>query len=68
MSQDFRPQGDQPPPSQKRGDISRNIAPGANILGISPPLPPHINFEFLSFWSKNKTLQVDKIYCVIYLF
>jgi hypothetical protein len=64
-------------PPLKRGAIflgcesPRNIAPReANLLGISPPfrnsaLPP---YKFWIFYLKTKRLQVEKIYCVIYLF
>jgi hypothetical protein len=60
----FAPPGDLPP-SQKGGEYPR----GANLLGISPPFrkfaPP---YEFWIFDLKTKRLQVEKIYCVIYLF
>jgi hypothetical protein len=63
--------GDSPPqeirpPSQKGGDIPRIFAPPpgriSSFRNFAPP------YEFLIFDLKTKRLQVEKIYCVIYLF
>jgi hypothetical protein len=60
VSQEIRPPGDSPPPPLKRGAI---------FLGISPPFRNFApTYEFLIFDLKTKRLQVEKIYCVIYLF
>ena len=74
VSQEIRPPRRFAPPLKRGGDIPRIFAPpGANLLGISPPRganllgisPPFRNFappyEFCE-------LQVENIYCVIYLF